>query len=148
MNHNKTLLLVEDSEDDRFFMRQAFRKSNFSWAIQEVFDGDEAIAYLSGDGPYSDRKQFPLPLIILLDLNLPKKSGFDVLKWARSQEAFKSVQIIVLTASTRPGDVKRAYSLGANSFLVKPATMDELTLMIGCLRDWLQLNQLALDDEG
>jgi CheY-like chemotaxis protein len=147
VNTNKTILLVEDSENDRIFMRHACKKSNFNWPIQEVLDGEEAIAYLRGDGPYSDRDQFPLPDVMLLDLNIPKKSGFDVLKWARAQEAFKSLQIIVLTASTRMADVKQAYYLGANSFLVKPATLKELALMIGGLRDWLQYNQLALLDE-
>jgi CheY-like chemotaxis protein len=148
VNANKTILLVEDSENDRIFMRHAFKKSNFNWPLQEVLDGEEAIAYLRGDAPYSDRKQFPLPVVMLLDLNIPKKSGFDVLQWARAQEAFKPLHIIVLTASTRPDDVKEAYCLGANSFLVKPATVEELALMIGCLRDWLRYNQLALLDEG
>ena len=148
MADTKTILLVDDSDNDRVLMRLAFKKASFNWPMLELCDGEDAIAYLKGDGPYSDRKQFPLPTVMLLDLNMPKKNGFEVLKWARAQEAFKRLQIIVLSASTRQDDVKRAYYLGANSFLVKPSTTNELVLTIGCLRDWLQLNQLASPDEG
>jgi CheY-like chemotaxis protein len=139
----QTILLVDDTEDDRIFMRAAFQKARLNWPLQEVHDGDEAIAYLKGDGPYRDRGHFPLPPVMLLDLNMPKKHGFDVLKWVRGQEQFKLLQIIILTASTRPDDVKQAYSMGANSFLVKPAAIEDLEKMIGCLRDWLQINQFA-----
>src|SRR2546426_595611 len=82
MDETQTILLVDDSENDRLFMRVAFKKANFNWPIQELHDGDEAIAYLKGDGHYSDRSKFPLPAVLLLDLNIPKKNGFDVLKWA------------------------------------------------------------------
>jgi CheY-like chemotaxis protein len=139
----QTILLVDDTEDDRIFMRAAFKKACFNWPLQEVNDGDEAIAYLKGEAPYSNRGDFRLPMVMLLDLNMPKKNGFDVLKWVRGQEQFKLIQIIVLTASTRPDDVKQAYSLGANPFLVKPAAIEDLEKMIGCLRDWLQINQFA-----
>jgi CheY-like chemotaxis protein len=143
MFQSQTILLVDDSENDRMFMRIAFRKVNFTWPIHELHDGDEVIAYLKGDGPYAERHKFPLPAVILLDLNMPKSNGFEVLKWVRAQEQFKLLQVIVVTASTRPDDVRLAYCLGANSFLVKPATIDELVKMVGCLRDWLQMNQFA-----
>jgi CheY-like chemotaxis protein len=141
MSANQTILLVDDSENDRIFMRAAFKKANFNWRMLEVSDGDEAIAYLKGDGPYNDRDKFPSATVVLLDLNIPKRNGFEVLKWVRGQEQFKHLQIIVLTTSTRPADVKQAYYLGANSFLVKPAELEELVKMVGCLRDWLQMSQ-------
>jgi CheY-like chemotaxis protein len=143
MFEDQTILLVDDTEDDRIFMRAAFKKANLNWPLQEVHDGDEAIAYLRGDGPYRDRGTFRLPIVMLLDLNMPKMNGFEVLKWVRGQEQFKLLQIIILTASTRPDDVKQAYSLGANSFLVKPAAVEDLVKMVACLRDWLQINQCA-----
>jgi len=115
---HQTILLVDDSEDDHIFMRAAFKKASFNWPLQEVYDGDEAIAYLKGDPPYSDRGNFRLPLVMLLDLNMPKKNGFDVLKWVRGQEQFKLLQIIILTASTRPDDVKQAYSIGLTAHSV------------------------------
>jgi response regulator RpfG family c-di-GMP phosphodiesterase len=75
----KTILLVDDSEDDIALMRRAFKKAEFNSPIQEVHNGEEAIAYLKGEGAYSDRNQFPLPAIVLLDLNMPMKNGFEVL---------------------------------------------------------------------
>ena len=140
MNEKKTILLVDDSENDLFLMRTAFKKAELNSPLQEVNNGEEAIAYLKGEGRYSDRNQFPLPTVMILDLNMPMKNGFDVLDWVRTQPALKRMSIIILTASMRMEDVKRAFDLGANSFLVKPATVEELIVMIRCLRDWLQYN--------
>jgi CheY-like chemotaxis protein len=144
MNEKHTILLVDDSENDLFLMRMAFKKAEFNVPLQEVHNGEQAIAYLKGDDPYSDRDKFPLPAVILLDLNMPMKNGFDVLT---QQTGLKRLSIIVLTASMRPEDVARAFDSGANSFLVKPGTMEKLTDMIRCLRDWLQYNNFPpLDD--
>ncbi len=141
MNEKYTILLVDDSKNDLFLMRVAFKKAEFNIPLHEVHNGEEAIAYLKGDDPYSDRDKFPLPAVMLLDLNMPMKNGFDVLNWVRTQQTgLKRLSIFVLTASMRPEDVERAFDSGANSFLVKPGTMGELTDMIRCLRDWLQYN--------
>lgn len=148
MNEKHTILLVDDSENDLFLMRMAFKKAEFNIPLQEVHNGEQAIAYLKGDDPYSDRDKFPLPAVMLLDLNMPMKNGFDVLNWVRTQQTgLKRLLIIVLTASMRPEDVERAFDSGANSFLVKPGTMEDLTDMIRRLRDWLQYNRFPpLDD--
>ena len=149
MNEKHTILLVDDSENDLFLMRMAFKKAEFNVPLQEVHNGEQAIAYLKGDDPYSDRDKFPLPAVILLDLNMPMKNGFDVLNWVRTQQTgLKRLSIIVLTASMRPEDVARAFDSGANSFLVKPGTMEKLTDMIRCLRDWLQYNRFPPLDEA
>ena len=140
MNKKQTILLVDDSENDLFLMRTAFKKAEFDSPLQQVHNGEEAIAYLKGESPYNDRDKFPLPAVMLLDLNMPMKNGFDVLTWVRTQTGLRRLSIIVLTASMRPEDVERAFDSGANSFLVKPGTMEELTGMIRCLRDWLQYN--------
>jgi CheY-like chemotaxis protein len=140
MNERKTILLVDDSENDIFLMRTAFKKAEFHSSLHEVHNGEEAIAYLKGEGIYHDRNQHPLPSVMLLDLNMPMKNGFDVLTWVRSQPAFKGLSITVLTASMRPEDVDRAFDLGANSYLVKPSSLDALASMIRCLRDWVQIN--------
>jgi CheY-like chemotaxis protein len=108
--------------------------------LQEVHNGEEAIAYLKGEGPYSARNKFPLPAVMLLDLNMPMKNGFDVLHWMSSQPPLKRVSIVILTASMRLEDVERAFDLGAHSFLVKPAKVEELVTMVRCLRDWLLIN--------
>ena len=143
----KTILLVDDSENDLLLMRFAFKKAEFDTQLQVVHNGEEAIAYLKGEGAYSDRSQYPPPAVMLLDLNMPMRNGFDVLAWARSQPAFKRLSIIVLTASMRTEDVERAFDLGADSFLVKPGTLDELIAMIRCLCDWLQHNHFPPGNE-
>ncbi len=140
MTNQQTILLVDDSENDLTLMNIAFRRAGLNSPLQVVHNGEEAIAYLAGKGRYSDRKQFPLPAVILLDLNMPMKDGFDVLDWLRKQSGLKRLSIIVLTASLRPEDVERAFELGAHSYLVKPAALDDLVAMIRCLRDWLKLN--------
>jgi CheY-like chemotaxis protein len=140
MNQRQTILLVDDSTNDLELMRMAFKKAEFSHPLQEVHNGEEAIAYLKGDGPYCDRNKFPLPTVMLLDLNMPMKNGFDVLRWTRAQPALKRMPIIILTASTRTEDVEQAFDLGATSFLVKPPALSELASMIRCLRDWLKIN--------
>ncbi len=140
MNARQTILLVDDSENDRDIVRVAFKKASFSNPLQETRNGEEAIAYLKGDGVYVDRMKFPMPAVVLLDLNMPMKSGFDLLIWVRTQPALKRLSIIILTASMRMEDVERAFDLGANSFLVKPSNMDALIAMMQCLRDWLQIN--------
>lgn len=140
MNKGQTILLVDDSENDIFLMRTAFKKAEFNSSLQEVHNGEEAIAYLKGEGTYSDRNKHPLPAVMLLDLNMPMKNGFDVLSWVRAQPSFKRLSITILTASTRLEDVERAFDLGANSYLVKPSDLEVLAAMIRCLRDWMQYN--------
>jgi CheY-like chemotaxis protein len=140
MNGKQTILLVDDSENDLFLMRAAFRKAHFDAALQEVHNGEEAITYLQGDGPYADRGQFPLPALMLMDLNMPMKNGFDVLTWVRAQPGLKRLHVVIVTASMRPEDIDRTFDLGANAFLVKPDTLEALAMMIRCLRDWMQIN--------
>ena len=138
MNEKRSVLIVDDSENDRFLLRRAFSKAGFHCLLHEVRNGEEAIAYLQGEGPYAERGCFPVPSVILLDLNMPMKNGFAVLDWVRTQPHLRGVSVFVLSASMRPEDVERAFELGANAFLVKPSTMDELTAMVRSLRDWLQ----------
>src|SRR5438874_12937812 len=121
MDAKQTILLVDDSENDLFLMRAAFKQAEFNSDLQEVYNGEEALAYLKGEGAYSDRNKFPMPAVMLLDLNMPRKNGFDVLQWVRTQPTLQRMSIIILTASSRMEDVERAFDLGANSFLVKPS---------------------------
>jgi CheY-like chemotaxis protein len=132
--------MVDDSENDRFLMRAVFKKAGFKIEQREVQNGHQAIAYLKGDGEYGDRDQYPLPSIMLLDLHMPQKDGFEVLTWTRAQAAFKNLTIIVMTASMQPADVQRAFDLGASSYLVKPINIADLTVMIGSLQSWSRIN--------
>ncbi len=137
-----TILLVEDDPNDVLLIRRAFRKSNVANPIQVVGDGEEAIAYLSGQGPYADRERYPLPLLLLLDLKLPRKSGFEVLEWLRQQPGLKRLPVVVLTSSAETPDVNRAYDLGANSYLVKPVRFEDLLHMVRTLNlYWLIINE-------
>jgi CheY-like chemotaxis protein len=140
LSEQQTILLVDDSKDDLVLMRMAFKKVEFNASLQEVHNGEEAIAYLKSEGAYTDRDKFPLPAVMLLDLNMPMKNGFEVLEWVRTQPIFKRMSIIILTASMRIEDVEQAFDLGAHSFLVKPGSMDDLVAMMRCVRDWLQFN--------
>ena len=141
MNQIQTILLVDDSENDLMLMKIAFEDAGFSNPLQTVENGEQAIAYLKGENPYADRSMYPLPNVILLDLNMPKKSGFEVLAWIRTQPGLKRIPIVILTASVRMEDVEQAYDLGASSFLVKPASMHELIAMIHCLLEWFRYNR-------
>ena len=140
MNEHQIILLVDDSENDRALMRVAFKKAQCTIPLQEVSSGEDAIAYLKGESPYDDRKKFPLPIVMLLDLNMPKKNGFDVLAWVRVQPMLKRLAVIILTASMRNEDVERAFDLGATSFLVKSISLEELASMMRCLDDWIHIN--------
>lgn len=140
---NSTILLIEDSPDDVFFMKRAFKLADFPYPLQVVEDGEKALEYLGGTGPFSNRVEFPLPSLVLLDLRLPRVPGVDVLKWMRSQPSFTCVPIIVLTSSKEERDMRTVYGLGANSFLVKPSDANELTAMVKALVVfWLRYNSV------
>ncbi len=137
-----TILLVEDDPNDIILIKRAFGKASVVNPIQVVEDGEEAIAYLTGKDPYSNREKYPLPILMLLDLKLPRKSGHEVLEWLRSQPGLRRVTVVVLTASQQINDINRAYDLGANSYLVKPVTFDGLLDMVKTLNFyWLILNE-------
>lgn len=140
MYKGQTVLLADDSDDDRFLLRSALKKAGLEFNVQEVENGEAAIAYLKGEGAYADRFLYPLPSLILLDLNMPMKNGFEVLAWARAQPSFQSLSIIVMTASMRPEDIQKAYDLGATAYLVKPIELSHLEEMAGCLRNWIRMN--------
>ena len=135
------ILVVEDDPDDVFLIRRAFEKSGINNPIEVVEDGEQAIAYLSGRGEYADRAKHPIPALVLLDLKLPRIPGLSVLAWLRKQPALGRLSVVVLTASREAIDINRAYDLGANSYLVKPVSFDELTEVLKSVEHyWLSLN--------
>jgi CheY-like chemotaxis protein len=127
---DNTILLAEDDPNDAKLIRRALDKARCGNPVQAVTDGEEAIAYLSGAPPFEDREQYPLPILMLLDLKMPKKNGFDVLHWIRAQPTLKRLPVVVLTSSSVPQDVNKAYEAGANSYLVKPVGTEALVDMI------------------
>ena len=139
---NYTILLVEDDSNDVFLIQRAFRKANLLNPLQVVEDGEAAVFYLAGEAPYNDRDRYPLPVLILLDLKLPRKSGLEVLEWLRQQPDLKRLPVVVLSSSKENREINRAYDLGANSYLVKPVAFEALLEMVTTLNlYWLIFNQ-------
>jgi CheY-like chemotaxis protein len=135
----KTILLVEDGELEVLMMRRALELANLPWSLQLMKDGDEAIEYLSGTGRFVDRNVFPLPALVLLDLVIPGHNGHEVLEWIRGQPDLKTLPVVMLTHSFNTSDAKTAYSLGVNSYLIKPSNVAHMQeLLIRVARDWLE----------
>lgn len=128
--YSSTILLVEDDPADVFRIQRAFRKTNLASSLEVVTDGEKAIDYLSGQEVYQDRDRYPLPSLMLLDLKLPRRSGFEVLSWLRNESDIKHLPVVVLTSSDQQVDIERAYSLGANSYLTKPPAPNALLEMV------------------
>ena len=137
------ILLVEDREDDVLLTKQAFLRAGIVNPLYVVCDGEEAIAYLSGTGKFKDRAEFPVPDLVLLDINMPKLDGFGVLKWVRNDSALKMLHIVMLSTSDQGDDIDKSYALGANSYLVKPSDFEAFTDLLSLtVRFWL-LNSRA-----
>src|SRR5580765_9069367 len=115
-----TVLLAEDDADDILLTQIAFEKARLANPLQVVRDGEEAIDYLKGAGRFADRRQFPLPILLLLDLKMPKANGFQVLEWLRQQPDFGRLSVAIMTSSDHDPHISRAYQLGADSYLRKP----------------------------
>jgi CheY-like chemotaxis protein len=138
-----SILLVEDDGNDVLLLEHAFRKANLTNPIYAVNDGEQAIDYLYGRNQYADRQKFPLPILVLLDLKLPRKGGLEVLTWLREQHsALNRIPVVVFTSSRQARDINRAYDLGANSYLVKPADLEKLSDIVKVLDSyWFLLNE-------
>lgn len=134
------ILLVEDNPDDVMIAKRAFKKSQIHNKIYVTEDGEDAIQFLRKQGNYKD---VPRAGLVILDLNMPKVNGFEVLKTIKSDEKLKTIPIIVLTSSSRHEDIELAYKLGANSFIVKPASFEDfIEAVMEIKRYWLTLSKL------
>jgi len=141
--HEVVILLVEDREDDVLLTKQAFVRANINNPLHVACDGEEAISYLQGAGRFADRAEFPLPDLVLLDINMPRMDGFAVLKWVRANPALKTLRIVMLSTSDQGDDIDKAYALGANSYLVKPSDFESFVELLGLtVRFWF-LNSRA-----
>jgi CheY-like chemotaxis protein len=124
VKNQAVFLIVEDNSDDALLLRLAFNKARIVNPIHVVSSGEEAVSYLNGTGKYANRVEFPLPELVLLDLNMPGMSGLDLLRWLRQDPQLCRLRVIVLSGSDAIRDINDAYAAGANSFLVKPADLD------------------------
>jgi len=121
--HNEpfTVLLVEDDLNDIFLVKRAFKLAQMRNPLQIVTDGEEAIRYLRGEGKYADRVTHPLPKLIVMDIKMPRRTGFEVLEWVKGAgRPLRRIPVIIVSASEESADINRAYELGANAYMIKP----------------------------
>lgn len=137
------ILLVEDNLQDIEIARRAFAKGRVKNELIVVRDGQEALDYLYRQGKYKDPASAPRPGMILLDLNLPKVGGMEVLQQIKKDEALKSIPVIVLTASPREEDVVRTYNLGVNTYIQKPVEFDNFMRVVNAVQEyWIVIASL------
>lgn len=142
MPNRKAILVADDSAEDSFILKRAFEKVGMTVPLLFVKDGQELIDYLSGSEGFSDRSSHPMPRVLLLDLKMPKLNGFDVLRWLQQQPELRRLIVTVLSSSEEPTDVNLAYDLGANSYVVKPGSLNGYANVVEKLRDyWLEVNR-------
>jgi len=133
------ILLVDDDAGDRELVRYGLEEGGAPVDLRMLEDGEKALEYLAGVGPYADRGAHPLPDLILLDLKMPRRSGFEVLTWARARQEFKELPILVMTSSAESRDVDRAYAAGANSYIVKTADLEQLAASLRSICELAEL---------
>jgi len=144
MMTNKTILLVEDNQDDELLTLRAFKKHNILNEVVVARDGVEALDYLFGTGAHEGRDTSLQPQVILLDLNLPRIGGLEVLRRLRDDSRTKALAVVVLTSSKQEEDIIRSYALGANSFVRKPVEFNEFSQAVKTLGlYWLLLHESA-----
>ncbi len=146
MNNRKnavTILMAEDDPDDRLLIKEALVESQLVNPIQFVGNGEELLDYLNRRGQYRNRRRFPRPGVILLDLNMPKKDGREALQEIKADPKLRQIPVVVLTTSTAEEDIVRTYDLGANSFISKPVTFEGLVKVMKSLGHyWLEIVEL------
>ncbi len=142
-----TILLADDDPDDRQLTRDAFAENRLVNMLHTVEDGEELMEYLRRQGRYTDQKNSPLPGLILLDLNMPRKDGREALKEIKADPELRRIPIVVLTTSKAEEDILRTYDLGVNSYVTKPVTFKSLVELIKVLgRYWFEVVELPPDE--
>lgn len=135
MPQSLKLLVAEDSDADVFLLKRAFAKTGVKFSPRFVTDGQEAVDYLSGNGEFGNRDEYPMPALVILDLKMPRMNGFDVLKWLKSDHNLRATPVVILSSSDEADDVKHAYFLGASSYVVKPSDLRQLEELVRAI-EW------------
>lgn len=138
--NRQVILIAEDDENDAILLRRELSALGIGPSLRFVRDGEQAISYLSGEGEFEDRTRHPLPSLILLDIKMPKLTGFDVLAWIRNSRNFNLTVTVVFSSSNEPADVTRSYELRANSFVMKPACGDLKPFAELFYNYWMKIN--------
>jgi CheY-like chemotaxis protein len=138
------ILIVDDSKNDALLFEAALKEAEVENPLIHLSSYDEAIEYLTGWGRFADRTAYPMPLIIFLDIHMPGRSGFDVLEWIRENEVTRRLVVIMMSGSASKADIERSYGKGANSYLLKPETREDLIKTLKHFRTyWIELNRFA-----
>jgi CheY-like chemotaxis protein len=144
-----TILMADDDPDDRMFVQEAFEEARLANELHFVEDGEQLIDYLYRQGQYANLDSSPLPGLILLDLNMPKKDGREVLKEIKVDPNLRRIPVVILTTSRAEEDILRTYDLGANSFIIKPVTFESLVKLMKILaRYWFEIVELPPESKG
>jgi CheY-like chemotaxis protein len=143
MNNDEIeILLVEDSKEDAALAIRALKKKNLGNKLVHLNDGVEALDFIYGTGNYEGQKGNFLPKVILLDLKMPRLNGMEVLKKIKSDPQTKAIPVVILTSSAEDPDIKTAYELGANSYIVKPVEFDNFSQVVSDLgMYWVVMNK-------
>src|SRR3954471_4666818 len=145
----QVVLSVDDNDVDGALLERAFKRTSIPARLFRVSEGPQAMAYLSGDGIYQDRENYPLPDLVLLDLAMPKMSGIEVLKWIRDQPQVKRTKVLIFTSSEKPEDYKSANEIGADGYFLKPTKFDDLKNLVKQIQDnWLAVKSKKLKTIG
>jgi CheY-like chemotaxis protein len=132
-----TVLLVEDDLNDIFLVKRAFKMADIPNPLQVVTDGQDAINYLAGEGKYADRELYPLPSLIVMDIKMPRRTGFEVLGWVkRSHGPLRRIPVVIVSSSDNPTDINQAYELGANAYMVKPMNFRAVEHLFACITQY------------
>ncbi|MFD2572933.1 response regulator [Spirosoma soli] len=130
-----TILIADDDNDDRLFMDQALRQNGYTQTVQFVEDGEELMEYLRHEGRYNESNA-PWPNLLILDLNMPRKNGFQALEEIKDDPKLRRLPVVVMTTSSADEDVVKTYNLGVNSFVTKPFNFNRLVEMVGALKTY------------
>jgi CheY-like chemotaxis protein len=139
------LLLAEDDELDVMLLRRAFKSVELPNPVEVVHDGQEVMEFFQQRLTQPD---LPLPALVVMDLKMPRRDGLQALEWIRSRVELRAVPVVIFSSSAHRHEVRKAYELGANAFLVKPPSLGERAEIARFLKDWLRLNRTALDELG
>lgn len=138
------ILQAEDDENDILLLRYCCKAAGVLNPVHSVTDGQQAIDYLAGVGIFADRDRHPFPCVVLSDIKMPQKNGFDVLRWIRAQPSLRTMVFIMFTSSASEVEIDQAYQLGANSFIIKPAGTDKLTELLRAFQAyWFGCNRFG-----
>jgi CheY-like chemotaxis protein len=144
-----TILVVEDDPSDRFLIKRAIEANGVPAELRLVTCGEEAIAYLKGEGQFADREKYQYPSFLVTDLKMPRGDGFSLLDFLKSTPKSAIIPTVILSASGDLDDIKKAYIMGASAYFIKPSPYDELDRIIKCLVDfWMLCEVPQIDDAG